>query len=287
MKEIVKEFFDKDTWTLTYVVHDPASKDAVIIDPVWDYDPAASRMSEHSAEKVLTYVKELGLKVHYILETHAHADHVSASQVLKEKLPGVKVGIGAQITAVQQVFKGIFNLNPDFPTDGRQFDILLKEGESLMAGTIKIDTIYTPGHTPACASYIIGEAVFVGDAIFMPDYGTGRCDFPAGSAEDLYESVHGKLYKLPDHYQFHVGHDYLPGGRPLAFKASVAEQKRHNIQLKESTTREEFVNFRKKRDASLAAPRLLLPSVQVNIDAGHLPAPESNGVSYLKIPVRS
>jgi glyoxylase-like metal-dependent hydrolase (beta-lactamase superfamily II) len=286
MKEIVKEFFDKDTWTLTYVVHDAASKDAVIIDPVWDYDPAASRMSEHSAEKVLTYVKELGLKVHYILETHAHADHVSASQILKEKIPGVKVGIGAQITAVQQLFKGVFNLDPDFPTDGRQFDILLKEGENLQAGTLKIDTIYTPGHTPACASYIIGESVFVGDAIFMPDYGTGRCDFPAGCAEDLYESVHGKLFKLPDHYQLFVGHDYMPGGRPLAFKSSVAEQKQRNIQLKESTTREEFVNFRKKRDASLAAPRLLLPSVQVNIDAGHLPAPESNGVSYLKIPVR-
>jgi glyoxylase-like metal-dependent hydrolase (beta-lactamase superfamily II) len=286
MKEIVKEFFDKDTWTMTYVVHDAASKDAVIIDAVWDYDPAASSMSEHSAEKVLTYVKEQGLNVHYILETHAHADHVSGSQILKHRLPSAKVGIGANITAVQKVFKDVFHLDPDFPTDGRQFDLLLREGQTLHAGTLKIDTIYTPGHTPACASYIIGESVFVGDAIFMPDYGTGRCDFPAGSAEDLYESVHGKLYKLPDHYRLFVGHDYMPGGRELAFQSTVAEQKQKNIQLRAITTRDEFVSFRKKRDATLSAPRLLLPSVQINIDAGHLPAPEANGVSYLKIPVR-
>lgn len=286
MKETVKEFFDKDTWTLTYVVHDAASKDAVIIDPVWDYDPAASFLSEHSAEKVLAYIKEQGLKVHFILETHAHADHVSGSQILKAKIPSVKVGIGANITAVQKVFKDVFHLDPDFPTDGRQFDFLLREGQPVQAGTLKIETLYTPGHTPACAAYIIGESVFVGDAIFMPDYGTGRCDFPAGSAEDLYDSVHGKLYKLPDHYRLFVGHDYMPGGRELAFQSTVAEQKQKNIQLKEVTTRDEFVSFRKKRDASLSAPRLLLPSVQINIDAGHLPAPEKNGVSYLKIPVR-
>jgi len=286
MKEIVKEFFDKDTWTLSYVVHDANSKDAVIIDPVWDYDPAASQLSEHSAEKVLSYVKEMGLRVHFILETHAHADHVSGSQILKAKLPGTKVGIGAKITEVQQVFKDVFHLKPEFPTDGRQFDVLLQEGEILNAGTLKIETIYTPGHTPACASYIIGSLVFVGDAIFMPDYGTGRCDFPAGSAANLYDSVHGKLFKLPDHYQLLVGHDYLPKGRALAFATTVAEQKRKNIQLNEETRREEFVSFRQKRDATLAAPRLLLPSVQINIDAGHLPTPESNGTTYLKIPIR-
>ncbi len=286
MKEVVKEFFDKDTWTLTYVVHDASTRDAVIIDPVWDYDPAASHMSEHSVEKVLTYVKDMGLRVHLILETHAHADHVSGSQLLKEGLPSSKVGIGANITSVQKVFKDIFHLDPDFPIDGRQFDFLLHDGESVQAGSLTIKTIFTPGHTPACASYVIGESVFVGDAIFMPDYGTGRCDFPAGSAEDLYDSVHGKLYKLPDHYRLYVGHDYMPNGRPLAFQATVSEQKQNNIQLKETTTREEFIAFRKKRDAGLSAPRLLLPSVQINIDAGHLPAPESNGVSYLKIPVR-
>jgi glyoxylase-like metal-dependent hydrolase (beta-lactamase superfamily II) len=286
MNELVKEFFDKDTWTLTYVVHDPISKDAVIIDPVWDYDPAASQLSEDSAEKVLNYVKKMGLQVHFILETHAHADHVSGSQILKSKLPGAKVGIGAKITEVQEVFKDVFHLDPGFPTDGRQFDLLLHEGENLNAGTLKIDSMDTPGHTPACASYIIGSSVFVGDAIFMPDYGTGRCDFPAGCAANLYDSVHGRLFKLPDHYRLFVGHDYMPNGRALAFVTTVAEQKRKNIQLKEDTTREEFVSFRQKRDASLAAPRLLLPSVQINIDAGHLPAAESNGTSYLKIPIR-
>ncbi|WP_141733916.1 MBL fold metallo-hydrolase [Oligoflexus tunisiensis] len=286
MKETVKDFFDKDTWTLTYVVHDAGTRDAVIIDPVWDYDPAASSMSVHSAEKVLAYVKEQGLTVHYILETHAHADHVSGSQILKQHLPGARIGIGANITAVQKVFKGIFNLDPDFPTDGRQFDLLLRDGQTLQAGTLKIETIFTPGHTPACASYIIGESVFVGDAIFMPDYGTGRCDFPAGSAAELYDSVHGRLYKLPDHYRLYVGHDYMPGGRPLAFQCTVAEQKRSNIQLKEDTTRDQFISFRQKRDATLNTPRLLLPSVQINIDAGHLPPPEPNGIAYLKIPIR-
>jgi glyoxylase-like metal-dependent hydrolase (beta-lactamase superfamily II) len=287
MKETVKEFFDKDTWTLSYVVHDAATLDAVIIDPVWDYDPAASCLSEHSVEKVLAYVQELGLKVHFILETHAHADHVSGSQLLKKALPNAKIGIGAHITAVQKIFKDIFHLDPEFPTDGRQFDFLLHEGQTLHAGSLTIDTLHTPGHTPACACYIIGESVFVGDAIFMPDYGTGRCDFPAGSAEDLYDSVHGKLFQLPDHYQLFVCHDYRPGGRPLAFHCTVAEQKQKNIQLKASTTRDEFVSFRKKRDATLSAPRLLLPSVQINIDAGHLPAPGRNGVSYLKIPLRT
>jgi glyoxylase-like metal-dependent hydrolase (beta-lactamase superfamily II) len=286
MRETVKEFFDKDTWTITYVVHDADSRDAVIIDPVWDYDPAASSLSVHSAEKVLAYVREQGLTVHYILETHAHADHVSGSQVLKKHLPAARIGIGANITAVQEVFKDIFHLDPDFPTDGRQFDLLLQDDSTLEAGTLRIKTLFTPGHTPACVSYIIGESVFVGDTIFMPDYGTGRCDFPSGSAAELYDSIHGRLYTLPDHYRLHVGHDYMPGGRPLAFQCTVAEQKRSNIQLKENTTREEFISFRQKRDATLNAPRLLLPSVQINIDAGHLPAPESNGVSYLKIPIR-
>ncbi len=286
MKPSVKEFFDKDTWTLTYVVFDPSSKDAVILDPVWDYDPAASKVSTKSAEEVLAFVNDKDLKVHYILETHAHADHISGAQVMKPHLPGVKVGIGANICKVQEVFKGVFNLDPEFKTDGSQFDVLLKEGEPLQAGTLKIDTIYTPGHTPACASYLIGDAVFTGDALFMPDYGTGRCDFPAGSAEDLYTSVHDKLYSLPDETRAFTGHDYQPNGRPVAWESTIGEQKEKNIHIKASTTKNEFVEFRTSRDRTLAAPRLLLPSVQVNIDAGKLPPQENNGASYLKIPIR-
>lgn len=286
MKPTVKEFFDKATWTLTFVVYDESTKDAVILDPVWDYDPAASKMSTNSAEEVLQFVKDKNLKVHYILETHAHADHVSGSQVLKRHLSNAKVGIGAKITEVQKVFKGVFNLDPSFKTDGSQFDILLEEGKVVHAGSLKIDTIYTPGHTPACASYVIGDAVFTGDALFMPDYGTGRCDFPAGSADELYTSVHEKLYKLPDHFRVFVGHDYMPGGRPMSFESTIGEEKIKNVQLKVETTREQFVEFRNKRDKSLAAPRLLLPSVQLNIDAGKLPEADTNGARYLKIPVR-
>lgn len=287
MKPTVKEFFDEATWTLTYIVYDQETKDSIILDPVWDYDPAASKMSAKSAEKVLSFVAEHGLKVHYILETHAHADHVSGSQILKSKLPGTKVGIGAKITEVQKVFKNVFNLDPEFKTDGSQFDLLLEEGQVLTAGSLKIETIYTPGHTPACASYVIGDAVFTGDALFMPDYGTGRCDFPAGSSDELYTSVHEKLYNLPNHFRVFVGHDYLPNGRDLEFQSTIGEEKAMNIQLRQETSRAEFTEYRNQRDKSLAAPRLLLPSVQVNIDAGQLPTPEKNGARYLKIPIRT
>lgn len=286
MKPSVKEFFDKATWTLTYVVFDSHTKDAVIIDPVWDYDPASSKMNSKSAEQILHFVESEKLKIHYLLETHAHADHVSGSQYLKNKLPESKIGIGAKITEVQKVFKNFFNLDANFRTDGSQFDILLEEGRTLKAGSLNIETMYTPGHTPACVSYVIGDAVFTGDALFMPDYGTGRCDFPAGSADQLYTSVHEKLYTLPDHYRVFVGHDYMPNGRSMAYESTIGEEKNKNIQLNQETTRNQFVEFRNKRDKTLAAPRLLLPSVQVNIDAGHLPVPETNGSSYLKIPIR-
>ncbi len=286
MKQSVKVFFDQATWTLTYVVYDEDSRDAIIIDPVWDYDQASSRLSNISAKDVAEFVKEGNLRVHYILETHAHADHVSGSQVLKELFPQALVGIGANITLVQKVFKDVFGLDASFPTDGRQFDILLSEGQVLKAGTLEIKTLFTPGHTPACASYVIGESVFTGDALFMPDYGTGRCDFPAGSAADLYDSVHEKLYKLPDHYQVFVGHDYQPNGRNMLYQSTIGHEKAQNIQLNATTTREDFVQFRTNRDRSLAAPRLLLPSVQVNIDAGHLPEAAENGTSYLRIPLR-
>lgn len=283
----IKEFFDKATSTLTYIVFDKNTKDAIVLDPVWDYDPAASKMHTESIDKVVNYVQNNSLVVHYILETHAHADHVSGSQVLKKFLPNAKIGIGAKITTVQEVFKNVFNLEKDFKTDGSQFDLLLEEGTKLSAGTINIKTIYTPGHTPACASYIIENNVFTGDALFMPDGGTGRCDFPAGSSEDLYDSIHEKLYTLPDDYNVYVGHDYQPGGRELRFKTTIKEQKELNIQLKSNTSKEEFVTFRNARDKTLAAPKLLLPSVQVNVDAGNLPKPEVNGTSYLKIPVRN
>ncbi len=286
MKPTVQSFFDNATWTLTYVVYDPKTLDAVVIDPVWDYDPAASKLSTHSAGQVTEFVESNRLKVHYIIETHAHADHISGSQILKAKWPNAKIGIGARIKAVQEVFKGVFNLPKDFKTDGSQFDLLINEGQKLTAGSLTIDTLYTPGHTPACASYVIGDAVFTGDALFMPDYGTGRCDFPAGSADDLYTSVHEKLYKLSDSTRVFVGHDYMPGGRELKFESTIGEEKRKNIQLNAETTREQFVQFRTTRDKTLGAPRLLLPSVQINIDAGRLPQAEGNGTRYIKIPIR-
>ncbi len=286
MKPTVKTFFDKETWTLTYVVFDGKSQDAVVIDPVWDYDPASSTLSTRSTDDVVAFVRENKLKVHYIFETHAHADHISGSQILKNQWPQAKVAIGANITTVQEVFKGVFNLPNEFKTDGSQFDRLIQDGEKIMAGTIEVETIYTPGHTPACASYVIGNAVFTGDALFIPDYGTGRCDFPAGSADDLFTSVHDKLYKLPDDYRVFVGHDYMPNNRELKFESTIGEEKKSNIQLNWQTTRKEFVEFRNKRDSTLSAPRLLLPSVQVNIDAGHLPLAEKNAISYLKIPLR-
>lgn len=282
----IKEFFDKNTWTLTYVVWDESTRDAIVIDPVMDYDPASSKTSEESAKNVLEFLKSNQLKLHFILETHAHADHLSGSQIFKREHPNAKIAIGEKITKVQEVFKDVFGFSSDFKTDGSQFDRLLKDGEEILAGSIKIKTIFTPGHTPACASYLIDDNVFVGDALFMPDYGTGRCDFPAGSADDLYRSIHGRLYQLPPNTKVFTGHDYMPNGRPLKFMATIAEEKRENIQLKAETTLEEFVRFRKDRDRTLAAPKLLLPSVQVNIDAGNLPAPEKNGKRYLRIPIR-
>ncbi|NCN40927.1 MBL fold metallo-hydrolase [bacterium] len=285
MPRTVQHFYDPETFTLTYVVFDPVSKDAVIIDPVWDYDPASSQTSTASVEAVMNFVHSHTLNVHYILETHAHADHLTGSAELKKLLPHAKVGVGKNITAVQSVFKNVFNMK-DFNTDGVQFDILLTEDQDLQIGSFKLKTIFTPGHTPACSSYLIDDMLFTGDTLFMPDFGTGRCDFPAGSAEDMYHSVHDKLYKLPDETKVFTGHDYQPGGRALEFESTIGEHKQSNIQLRADTTKEEYVKFRTERDAVLKAPRLLLPSIQVNIDAGHLPEAEENGVSYIKIPVR-
>lgn len=276
--------FDSATSTLTYVVYDEVTKDAVIIDPVLDYDPLASQTSVESADRLVRWIREEGLHVHYVLETHAHADHLTAAPFLQDQL-GAPVAIGEHIRTVQETFKSVFALPADFPTDGRQFGRLLRDGETLQAGSLDIAVIHTPGHTPACVSYLVEDAVFTGDALFMHDYGTGRCDFPRGSAEALYASVHDKLYALPDDTRVFVGHDYQPGGREVAWETTIGRSKRENPQLRADTTREEFVRFRNERDATLAAPRLLFQSVQVNIAAGQLPAADDNGIRMLHLPL--
>lgn len=279
----VKAFYDEPTFTLTYVVWDADSKDAVIIDPVMDYDPKSSQTNAKSVHEVIDFVKARGLTVHWTLETHAHADHLSGSQLLKKHL-GAPVAIGEHIRTVQETFKAIFDLPADFPTDGSQFDRLFSDGETLSAGTLEIEAIHTPGHTPACLTYKIGDALFTGDALFMDDYGTGRCDFPKGSAEDLYDSIQ-KLYALPDVTRVFVGHDYQPGGREVKWETTIGASKQNNPQLKAETSKDEFVKFRNARDATLPAPRLLLQSVQINVDAGRLPAARANGHRYLNIPL--
>ena len=286
MTTTIEPFFDPNTWTLTYVVFDPDTRDAVVIDPVLDYDPAASAVSYESVNRVTSFLRDKQLRLHYVLETHAHADHLSGSQILKRRFPGCKVGIGKDIAQVQKTFKTIFDLPPGFATDGSQFDELFKEGDVGSAGSLEFGVIATPGHTPACVTYKFDDALFVGDAIFMPDMETGRCDFPAGSAEDLYASIR-KLYELPDDTRMFVGHDYQPGGRELAFETTVGEQKRSNKQLPADRTLDEFVRFRNERDATLSAPRLLLQSVQVNVDAGSLPEQRDTGLRYLKIPINA
>lgn len=280
----IETLFDPATYTLTYVVFDPKTRDTVVIDPVLDYDPAASQTSTKSIRAVEELLRKNDLRLHYVLETHAHADHLSGSQYLKRRFDA-RVGIGERIREVQEVFKGVFDLGPDFATDGRQFDHLFADGEKVKAGSLEIEVIATPGHTPACVSYRIGDAVFTGDALFIEDYGTGRCDFPRGSADALYSSVHERLYALPDETRVFVGHDYQPNGRPLRFETTIGKSKEANVQLRASTTRDEFVKMRTTRDATLAAPRLLLPSVQVNVDAGRLPKPRANGRRYLSIPL--
>jgi glyoxylase-like metal-dependent hydrolase (beta-lactamase superfamily II) len=281
----IQAFFDKRTFTLTYVVYDEQTRDAVVIDPVLDYEPAASKTWTESADEVLAFLEKNELRLHYVLETHAHADHLSGSQHIKKRYPTAKLAVGQRITTVQQTFKEVFGLPEDFPTDGRQFDRLIADGEELEAGSLRIKAIPTPGHTPACLTFQIADAVFTGDALFMPDMGTGRCDFPAGSAEDLYESIVQRLYTLPDETRVFVGHDYQPGGRELAYQSTIGAQKRDNVQLRADTSKDAFVRFRTERDATLSAPKLLFQSVQVNIDAGSLPEPSANEIRYLRIPI--
>ncbi len=279
----VVHFFDPNTWTLTYLVYDADTLDAVIIDPVLDYDPLSVETSTSSADKVADEAERLGLNVHYVIDTHAHADHLSGMAHIKERL-GAKMAIGAEIGAVQSVFKGVFNLDPAFPTDGSQFDVLLHDGEALEAGSLSILPIHSPGHTPACYVYQIRDAIFTGDVMFMPDFGTGRCDFPGGSANDLYDSIQ-RLYALPGDTRVFVGHDYQPGGRELKCETTIDACRTENIQLRHDTTREEFVTWRTARDETLRPPKLIFQSLQVNVNAGTLPEPESNGMRYLRMPM--
>lgn len=282
----IKAFFDEVTSTLTYVVFDEASRDAVVIDPVLDYEPGSSQISLENYQEVKDFIQAKELTLHYVLETHAHADHLSSSQYFKKDFPEVKIGIGENITQVQDVFRNLFNW-PELATDGSQFDLLIKDQSLIKAGSLTFKAVNTPGHTPACMSFLIEDVVFTGDALLMEDYGTGRCDFPGGSVEDAYTSVHSLLYSLPDETRVFVGHDYQPDGRELKYETTIGVSKKANKYLRADTSREAFVDFRTKRDQSLSAPKLLLPSVQVNVNAGNLPPAEENGISYLKIPVRS
>jgi len=283
----IESFFDNHTSTLTYVVYDPATRDALVIDPVLDFDQAGAVISTESVDRVSEFLRREALRLRAILETHAHADHLSGSQVLRARFPGAFVAIGDRIREVQDVFKAIFDLGDEFSADGQQFDRLLADGERVTAGSLEIHVIATPGHTPACVSYHIDDAVFTGDALFMPDYGTGRCDFPRGSAKALHHSITSRLYALPDATRVFVCHDYSPNGRPLAYETTIGASRQHNIQLPADRSEADFVAFRQARDAKLDAPKLLYPSLQVNIRGGHLPEPSRPGAAaYLKIPLR-
>jgi len=279
----IKAFFDRSTATVTYIVWDPATKDAVVIDPVLGYDPIGSQLDHELIAAVLAFAQMRDLKVHYALETHAHADHLSGAQKLKTQL-GAQVAISSEICAVQATFKELLDLADDFPTDGRLFDRLLSDGEVVEAGSLRVAVLHTPGHTPACVTYQIGDAIFTGDALFMDDYGTGRCDFPAGSASALYESI-TRLYALPDETRVFVGHDYGPGGREPKWETTIGREKAYNPHLNAQTTKAQFIELREARDATLKAPRLIFQSIQVNIDGGRLPKKASNGRRYFKLPI--
>lgn len=278
----VHTIFHKDTSTLTYVVFDEGSRDAVVIDPVLDFDPNWSRTTSVSALEVATFIREKALRLHWVLETHAHADHMSGSQLFKQWFDA-RVAIADRIRTVQAIFAPI--LDADLPTDGRPFDRLLGDHEVLEAGTLRITSLATPGHTPACSTYRVEDVAFTGDALFMPDSGVGRCDFPGGDADQLYTSVHERLFNLPDATRVFVGHDYQPGGRAVAFETTIGASKASNIHLRAETSRADFVAFRRGRDATLAAPRLLFPGIQVNVRAGQLPPPRANGRRFLSIPL--
>ena len=279
-------FFDEATFTVSYVVHDPETSEAAIIDSVLDYEAAAGRTSYGSADRIIEYVNSNDLKVTWLIETHAHADHISAAPYLQEKLGG-KLAIGAEIVRVQEVFGKLFNAGTDFERDGSQFDHLFSDGETFHLGKIEGIALHVPGHTPADMAFIIGDAAFVGDTIFMPDFGTARADFPGGDARQLFQSIR-RLLSLPDETRLFLCHDYkAPGRDEYAWETTVQQQREGNVHVKDGVTEDEFVEMRTTRDATLAMPNLIMPSVQVNIRGGRLPDPEDNGVSYIKIPVNA
>lgn len=284
MTPFVNAFFDEATFTVSYLVCEPQGKSCAIIDSVLDFDHASGRTNTKSADAIIEYVKAEDLRVEWILESHVHADHLSAAPYLQEALGG-KIGIGKNITIVQDTFGKVFNEGTEFQRDGSQFDSLFQDGDSFHVGQMRGDVLHTPGHTPACLTYVIGDAAFVGDTLFMPDFGTARCDFPGGSSATLYQSIQ-KILALPDETRIFVGHDYkAPGRDEYAWETTVGEQKALNIHIGQGRSIEEFVQMRDTRDATLAMPRLILPSLQVNMRAGHMPPADEQGNVYLKLPV--
>ncbi len=279
----VTAFFDEATNTITYVIADPETGHCAVIDPVLDYDIGAGRTSTDSVDTIIEFIEAKQMTLDVVLETHVHADHLSAAPVLKKRLQS-RTAIGDQIGVTQQVFSDILNLN-DLATDGSQFDLLLADGDEVPVGNLQVKVMHTPGHTPGCVTFVVGDAAFVGDTLFMPDFGTARCDFPGGDAEVLYDSVQ-RIFKLPDETRLFMCHDYkAPGRDEYAWETSVGAQRQSNIHINDGKSKQEFVDFRDERDGQLGVPKLVIPSIQVNIRAGELPDVESNGVSYLKVPV--
>jgi glyoxylase-like metal-dependent hydrolase (beta-lactamase superfamily II) len=285
MNPQVKGFFDPATYTVSYVVYETAGSACAIIDSVLDYDPKSGRTRTNSADQLIAFVRDQGLQLSWILETHAHADHLSASAYIKSVLGG-KTAIGARITGVQKVFKSLFNLEPSFHANGQQFDHLLADDEIIEIGKLRLKALSVPGHTPACMAYQVGNAVFTGDTLFMPDVGTARCDFPGGDARTLYASIQ-KLLAMPAETRLFLCHDYPPNGRPVQWETKVQEQKEGNIHVHDGVSEAQFVQMRSQRDATLEMPVLILPAIQINIRAGDLPPKEANGVAYVKIPLNS
>jgi len=282
----VKAFFDDATNTISFVVKDPDSSSVAIIDSVLDFDFASGRTDTASADEVIAYVKENDLKVEWILESHVHADHLSAAPYIQQQVGG-KIGIGGNITVVQDTFGKVFNEGTEFQRDGSQFDKLFVDGDKIEIGGLKVDVMHTPGHTPACMTYVVEDSAFVGDTMFMPDFGTARCDFPGGSAEDLYASIQ-KILSLPDETRIFVGHDYkAPGRDEFAWETSVAEQKAANIHVGVDKDADDFIKMRSERDAQLSMPKLIVPSIQINMRAGQMPEAEENGQVYLKVPMNA
>jgi len=285
MKPEIKAFFHNSTYTVSYVVSDPASRKAIIIDSALDYDNSSGRTATAAADEVIDYVKRRDLDVEWILETHVHADHLTAAPYLHEKLGGT-VGIGRVVKVVQSTFNKVFNCEGEVADDGSQFQHLFADGEKIEVGGMTLEVIATPGHTPACVTYKIGNAVFVGDTLFMPDFGTARCDFPGGDARTLYKSIR-KILSYPGETRLFMCHDYGPNGRDYEWETSVSEQRAKNIHIHDGVSEEEFVKMRSERDATLSMPALILPSVQINMRAGHFPKAEANGISYLKVPLNA